>query len=79
MKVACGWNVRIHGVVCDVQPGEVDDVDLKLVMDYKEVVPFARRRIADSDPLPISELHGDPLRLPKYFRDLHDALAVLTR
>jgi hypothetical protein len=73
------WHARIDGTTCLVDAGELDNADLKLVMDYESVLPFARRLTADtSDRVPIAEVHGDGRRLPAYFKELHDALAVVT-
>jgi hypothetical protein len=73
------WHARIDGTTCVVDAGELHDADLKLVMDYESVLPFARRLSADtSERVPIAEVHGDGHRLPAYFKELHDALAVVT-
>lgn len=75
-----GWHVRIAGTTCETQPGEVEDVDVKFVMDYQAILPYARSSMADAPkgPLPVTVAKGDARRLPGFFGELHDALAAVT-
>ncbi|WP_063740094.1 cupin domain-containing protein [Amycolatopsis jejuensis] len=76
-----GFHLRSNGKECDVQAGEVDDVDVKMVLPYEAALRTAPLHLADvaaRGEIPTPEIIGDVTKIPAYFSVLHDELADRT-
>ena len=76
------WHFRISGAQAKAEEGEVDDVDLKYILDYKEAEQLARIVLAPGDEgagqASSLEVEGNSDKTPPYLRELHNFLAPLT-
>ena len=83
-----GWNFRIGDGGVEVGDGPVDDVDLKMVVDYSWALPFARAMQGTGPYLeppthpggPPVRWIGDASRAPAFLTNLrlHDLIAEKT-
>lgn len=76
------WHFRIAGLDTCAAAGEVDDVDVKYILDYAQAEGLARIILSDEADATSSGVSirviGDPERIPPYLRKLHNRLAPIT-
>ena len=69
------WHFHINGQSVVVGVGEAEDVDMRIVAEYKEALAAARLVYP---PDKLSAREPDAIQLPEYLLELHNRLAART-
>jgi hypothetical protein len=75
------WHFRIDGKSTSVGPGEIEDADVTITVDYAAVLPGARRVYTPQQLVerpPVGTTRGDLSKAPAYLLELHNRLALIT-